>query len=350
MASAVTAWTFNELPAIEAGKFILSESFNDADFSPLVGHDEIIAKEQIPFLGQFGIAAKAAQGCGKTRTSEDLPSSEKFWDPEKIGIYKTFCGATYEKEITAYLKNKGLRSTDLTGSVLWDWFSERMGTLVKEEVLRTIWFGDKTAANYNDSPAGVITNGVDNAYFTVIDGLWKQLFAIAAGNAARRYTITKNSGNSYANQALAAGDSVTIFEGLWAKADMRLRNAPNKVLVVTQSIADNYRTFLTSKGVTESFSKIENGTPVLRWNGITITEQPFHDRMIDSYQNNGTVWNIPHRAVLTTLGNLVYGTDSLTDFGSFKAFYDMYHDENIMDAEIKLDAKVLENHMIEVAY
>lgn len=349
MASVTTHWTFNELPAVEAQKVVLENAFNDTDFSVLQGYDNIIAKEQIPFLGLFGISGKASQGCSPTRESEDLTGSEKFWDPEKIGIYKVLCSADYDKEITAFMKQKGI-SGDMSGTVLADWFTERMGTLVKESTLRHIWFGDKTAANYNDSPAGVITNSVSPDYFNVIDGIWEQIFTLVAGDSTKRYTITKNSGNSYANQALAAAESKTIFEGMWAKADLRLRTAPNKRLIVTQSIADNYRAYLSSVGVNESFMRVENGTSVLRWNGIEIVEYPFFDRMINSYLNNGTVWYLPHRAILTTTDNLAFGTDSLSEFNSFETFYNAYTRENVMDADLKLDAKLIQDSLIEVAY
>jgi len=74
------------------------------------------------------------------------------------------------------------------------------------------------------------------------------------------------------------------------------------------------------------------------------------DRFIDTYQNDGTKWNLPHRLVLSAPMNLKIGTPAEGDFGTLNAFYSEYHKENVIDGAYGLDAKFMEPYLASVAY
>ena len=78
-------------------------------------------------------------------------------------------------------------------------------------------------------------------FFNAINGLFKKIKTEVGTGAIKRYTISKNAGATFATQELAADESLTIFEGMWAKADSRLKADSRKVLMVTNSLFENYR-------------------------------------------------------------------------------------------------------------
>ncbi len=74
------------------------------------------------------------------------------------------------------------------------------------------------------------------------------------------------------------------------------------------------------------------------------------DRTIRKYQDDLTVHVLPHRALLTTPGNIPIGTLSESDMDSLESFYDKKDKTNIVDYGYFLDAKHLESYMSSVAY
>ena len=78
---------------------------------------------------------------------------------------------------------------------------------------RIAWYGDKDAKNNADG--GVLTSGVDPTLFTMADGFWKRIFAIAAGNSNQYTEISANDTASYATQKsglLTKGVVTSLFE------------------------------------------------------------------------------------------------------------------------------------------
>ena len=89
---------------------------------------------------------------------------------------------------------------------------------------------------------------------------------------------------------------------------------------------------------------------VLRYRGIEVVMMDVWDRFIDTYQNNGTKRNVPHRIVLTVSTNIPVGTLADGDFGTVDAFFDKYNRVNVVDGVYSLDAKLLEDYLTSVAY
>jgi hypothetical protein len=315
----------------------------------------IKAKKQIAILGLLGLTGKKQTGCAVTPNAGVIPMSQKFWTPQMIGDRFQQCYTELLGTFFAWGLKNGVAKADLTGTDFANFLEDRLGDAIKESVFRLAWFGDVDATNYNGVPAGVITNGTDVGYFTAIDGLWKQIFAIVTATPARKITIAKNAGANYAAQEFTAADvtnkvATNLFRDMVQKADQRLRSSQNKVIICTRSLADQYENELESVGVSESFSYIQEGISTLTRKGITIYAFDFWDRMINSYQNNGTKWNLPHRAVLTTIENIQIGTEEETNLAELDPFYDKSTKLYNVDFGYNLDAKVIEDYKIQAAY
>lgn len=317
--------------------------------------ENIVAKKQIAYLGKLAKITKKDAGCGTGNTSKNIPMSEKFWDPEQVKIWLQMCHTEVEDSFMVYAKQRGIDYADITPTDIARFVADRMTDAGIEDLFRIVWFNDKDAANVDDSTPGNITAGVSVADYNIINGLWKQIFAIVAVTPARRFTIAANGEATFALQdsVLNASNGVAaknVFNGLMNGADYRLRGAQNKVIVATQSLVDAYANYLESVGVDASFTRIEEGFTTLRYRGLEIIGFDFWDRTIRADFSNGTKWHLPHRAVLTTRENLAVGVDAASGIANFDIFYDKTSELNNFKGGYKVDAKVIEDYMIQVAY
>lgn len=316
----------------------------------------IKAKQQIPYFGLLGaVGRKHTNGTCKPQTSDaKIAASQKYWLPGTINDRLTECWENLMQTLFVWGLKNGVKKGDLNDTDFANMLMDRLGDAMWEGVLRHAWFGDTNAAALDDSPAGVLTAGTDPKLFNAIDGFWDQIFAIGTADPNRKHTININSGSTYAAQSFDASgaDSVIdILESLVYNADYRLRGAENKMIICTQSIADAYTKYLRSQALDQSFIRIENGTPVLYFDGIQLMPQSFMDRVIDEFYNTGAKWTqSPHRAVLTTKENLGLGFESEDTLTEMETIYDPVEKNYHIDFQFLMDAKVVEDYMIQAAY
>jgi hypothetical protein len=135
-----------------------------------------------------------------------------------------------------------------------------------------------------------------------------------------------------------------------AKADSRLKSATDKIIICTTTLLENYAAYLESQGADASFIRIENGYSTLRYRNVTIYGMDFWDRTIQADFDNGTTYDLPHRALLTTKMNLAVGSDRLADAESFKVYYSEDTELNNFKGKYRVDAKLLQDYLIQVAY
>lgn len=343
--------TFNGTEVRSFGEAVLAQVFAKPSLESIhTVVDGIVAKQQIAILNRLSKITKADPGCGLGKLTNQISMSQKFWNPVQLKQWISECHAQFEGTFMVYLKNKGKDYTDFTQTDIADFIIELMSDASADDVLRISWFGDTASANI--SSGGVVKNGVSLTDYTQIDGLWKQLYAIVAADASKRITITENAGASYVAQdtwasATAAKD---YFRKLQTSADFRLQGATDKVILASQSMVNQYADYLEGLAVPDSYSRIENGYTIIKRNGIDIIGLNFWDRTIRSDFDNGTKWDKPHRAVLTTKSNLQIGLDSKQALGDFNIFYDQMTETSNFKGGFKMDAKVVENYMVQVAY
>lgn len=195
---------------------------------------------------------------------------------------------------------------------------------------------------------GTLTEGIDEDYFNVLDGLFKQLRAIVANNAAAGVTIVANSEDSKAEQdsEFGAQDAYDLLSAMYYKAPIALRNSGKMRFLVTQSVADRYQQYLTGKGIESEYDNLVNGLRALKFLGVEVIPLSIWDEMIRSYQDLGSTYYKPHRALLTMKEVLGVGTPSEEAYGSFDVFYDKKSRTNNIYLADKIDAKILNDGML----
>ena len=318
----------------------------------------IKAKKQIALLGRIeGLTGKGTGSCNQTSNDNTIGMSEKFWNPETVSNRLTECWDNLEESFFIYGTKNGLEKADLDGTAFWMFLEERMADALIEEVYRIIWFSDVDAADVAASPPGVLTAGTDPLYFNKIDGLFKQLFAIVAADPLRKTAgiDSRNGQATFAAQEFTSTDTTNrvvtnTLQNMRYGSDYRLRVMPNLQYVVTQSVSDQYERELTEANVAFTTERLENGMTKLTSGGITVISFQFWDRIIRTYESNGTKYNLPHRAVLLTKDNTQVGTEDVANLSQMKTIYDPVTNLNHLDTAYAIDAKIIEDYLVQTAY
>ena len=319
----------------------------------------IKARKQVIILGAFtGLLGLGDGSCDPDANDAGFEVSQKFWEPATISdrIARCWTGdGGLQDTFFLWATKNGLAKNDLTGTDYFNFLADILADAMAEAILRFAHFGDLDAETYANS--GVLTNGTPLAAFNRIDGYWVQIFAIVAADATRKTTgfATKNAAASYALQAFNSTDTgnlavMTTLANMEYEADYRLRDAADKVYIVTQSVGDQYMRELESKSITFTLELVTEGITVLKRMGVEVIIFNFWDRIIKAYFNNGTKYYLPHRAILTTKTNLQIGTEEESNFTEFDAFYDKVSKKSFIDFQFNEDAKIGLDHLIQTAY
>jgi len=264
----------------------------------------------------------------------------------------TECWENLKESFFIYGTRCGIAQADLTATDFWSFLMERMSDTLIEEVYRIVWFSDVDVV-----AAGNLTVGTDPDYFNKIDGFWKQLFAIVTADADRR-TLGLDSRNgqaSFATQEFDSTDTTNLvvtntLQNMRYGSDFRLRGKDGLQYIVTQSVADQYERELTACQKPYTTERLENGMTLLKSGGIEVIGFHFWDRMIRTYFNDGVVWFLPHRALLTVKTNTQIGTCEVANLSEMASIYDPIKKFNHLDTQYDIDAKIIEDYLIQVAY
>lgn len=345
------ALTLNAREAETVSEVIFQRVFNDSDLAEFHEIETgIDVKTQIAFAGRLGLLGKKASGCTPNEAG-GFELTEKFWTPVLEDFRIKHCQNDMPALLKLFRKSQRINPDffDAVGTQEFGVIISAVETAMLENMHRKIWFNDTAAETIADG--GVFKNGTDLGYFDSFDGLFKQIYTEVPSNALNRVTISANAGDSYANQALPEDAALAIFEKMVIAADERLVSAEDNFILATRSLADNYRATLRNKNLGSGFLEVvEEGRPKLYFDGIEVKVRYDWDRYIKTYQDNGTKWNLPHRAVFTTKSNIPVGTLSEEDLTKLDVFYDRTLKTNIMDAAYTIDAKHLESYMTVAAY
>lgn len=346
----VSGLTLNPEEAQQISEAVNEKVFIQGELSQVHDiHMGVSMNTQIVFINNLDVGGEALTSC--TPVEQDgLTMTQKNWTPTLVAGRFTHCA----NDLNVLLKI--FKRAQKVEPDFYDRIdSEEMGLLMakiidalKVSVSAKAWLSDTAAAI---QPGGNFTIvGFNAGLWDQFEGLWKQIFAIAAADLPR-YTITENAGVTYVLQELAAGKAQTILQELYAQADSRLISDPEAQFLVTRSIWDNYLiTTETTQGNGGILTRQEDGTINLNFRGIPVVKMNEWDRTIRKYQDDLTVHFRPHRALLTSPANIPLATLSETDLHNLESFYDRTLKSNIVDYGYFLDAKFLENYMGSVAY
>lgn len=331
---------------------IFERVFNDSDLAEFHEVETgIDVKTQIAFASRLGLLGKKATGCAPQDSPATFTLTQKYWEPILEEFRLTHCQTETDALLKLFRKAKRINPDfyDLVGSQELGIVIAAVEEALVENIHRKVWFNEAQAKTI--ATGGSFKEGVDLEYFKSFDGLFKQITAEVPTSATNYVSIAANAGSTYSAQALPANAGLAILEQMVLRADERLLSADDAFILVTRSIAENYRATLRNNNLGSGFLEVvEEGRPKLYFDGIEIKVRYDWDRFIKDYQHNGTKYYQPHRAVFTTKSNIPIGTLNAEDLAKLDVFYDKTQKLNIIDAAYTLDAKHLEPYMTVAAY
>jgi hypothetical protein len=358
--------TFNgeEIKALSEG--IMEDVFAKPAMTEfLTAYTGIKAKKQIAFLGRLnGLVGQKhdTSSCAPIENPAGITNTEKFWTPAYIDDRFSECWDDLLETFFVYGLRNGIEKGDLTATDFATFFIDRYQDAIAEMFFRFVWFGD-TAADDTAGGGVFVTAGFVAKRWDAFDGIWKQLFAIATATPARLTAglATKNAQLSFALQEFNASDTTNrvvtnTLQNMIFGADYRLRDKSDKILLVTQSVADQYVRELEAaagNGIPQAFEYIQEGVSMMKRMGVTIYAFSFWDRTIRAYQRTISTelnYYLPHRAILTTKDNLAFGTEEESNLSDVDVFFDKKDKKTYFDFGANLDAKVLQDYLVQVAY
>lgn len=313
----------------------------------------IKAKQQIGLISHLHKITRLDPGCGDGKYTPNIPMSEKFWNPVDLKIWLNMCWKDFLGTFMVYYEKAKTDKPDLTNTEIFSqWLIDEVDNAAKEDIVRIAWFAD-TAITSDDLAAGVAV-----ADYNQLNGFWKQIFAIAAANANQRVTIAENAGATKILQQFDAADTTAqvatgYFQSLIFGADTRLRTREDGFILSTLSLVDQYyRERMAVTNIPAAYDRVENGINVFKIMGVDVYAISQWDRVIQGDLVNTTTYHIPHRALYTVKSNLQVGIDGPAgnDFTEWDVFFDKMTETSNIKGLYKMDAKVIEDYLLRVAY
>lgn len=336
--------TFTAEQVRDINELVFDEVLRSPDLNFLFTmFSDIVYDKEIGFITGGGLVGVKDQGCDPEPQAYSIGTRKVVWQPKGWEVFLSECYKDLENAATVYALNKGVRISDLTDTDYMAIVVKVLTADVKDAIFRFAFFADTEAENYDaeDAPTGIITPGVDTAYFDLIDGFWKQFQTAATSHPELLRTIAANSANTKASQlsGMTADAAYALLSDMYFKAPVAMRGKGR--FLVTQTIADAYQQYLEGKGIEATYKNLVDGVQVLYFRGVEVVPMPKWDEMIQAYNDLGTTFYKPHRALLVEKENLAIGTPSGDAFGAF----DMWHDKTTRKSYVliqdKMDAKVL---------
>ena len=314
---------------------------------------DIKVNTEVGFKGEGGLVGKASTGCSPSAQNYQVSTRKVTWQPKDWEILLELCYTDITNTIAAFDLKNGLQKPDISDSDYIAIVVDALHRSIEKFLWRFIWFNDTSAATVANG--GVITNGTDVGYFNLINGFWKQIFTQVTSAPAQKLTIAANAKASKALQDsdLTPSDVKSLLQEMTFKAPIVLRQQTDKAIYVTQSIYDAYQKSLSDVQVAALESREENfinGMPALKVNGWDVIAMPMWDEIIRAYEDNGTTYNKPHRALATTKKILGVGFDKVGDFDKLDIWYNRDTRKVKIEGMGNGDAKLLDPTLFIVAY
>lgn len=309
--------------------------------------------KKVGFVGEMEDVGKSGGGCNPTYKSAKIAAAEKEWELGSWEIPLSLCYKDLENTIAQYCLKKGTDISDLTTSQYMSGIVEpKLSNAMMKMLWRFVWFGDKDAKNISSS--GQITDGLDTKLFDTCDGFFKRLFAICTENEGQHTTIAANSEESYALQKSKlkeSGVATSIFDEMLENADSRIFQHDGHAIFATKSLCDALARDIRDKyKVIMPWQTVFDGLEVGEYDGVPVVKCSIWDRFIQAYQNNTTKLNLPHRAVLCSPDNLLYGCEDTEAISDLRIWFEKKDKQNYIYSEGKLGSVIAEDNLVQVAY
>lgn len=283
-------------------------------------------------IGEFGLVGEAAKMCNPEWNNTNLAPQEKKWELGPFMIKESICADDFVATVAQFAMKTGTDKADMSSDDLVTYIIEpRLLYAIEKGLWRVYWMGDTDAENVDieegENVGGDITAGIDVKFFNMTDGLFKRLYAIAPTGSAQRVAISANAQATKALQLssiFTEGLMTTVMDNIIYKADMKLRQKEDRIVLMTQSAADALAWDIkkSNKGSDLQWESLFDGLVwATKYNGETIYALPIWDEMIRSFNDLGATYLDPHRVVYASKETLMGGIESTELLNTLKIWF-----------------------------
>lgn len=193
------------------------------------------------------------------------------------------------------------------------------------------------------------------AVLTLLSSIPGQPFAVpTVANASGNLAGTNNTTQANVAPAdLTAGQSEDMFLALYNGADKVLKQIPKagKVFLVSDSVYENYETYLESLGTERAHIKLENGYEGLSYRGIPVINVGWDIHLEADFAHvEGENPAYLHRVIYTDVNNLVLGIDSMNQFNGTRMWYNEDEEENRFRSKLVMGVQYVHNKLTALGY
>lgn len=294
---------------------------------------DIVTNKEVGFVGEGGLVGVENQGCDPTAQDYNVATRKVTWTPKEWEVLVHQCYSDLQSTAAVYSRKAGVKMADFSESDYMALIVDCLTRSIEKMMWRMTWFGDTTYST--------TYQGANAQYFTMFDGLFKQIFTQLTTNTAQYVAFASHS------------TATSLFDAMVKAAPMALRQSSNKVLLVTQSVYDMYEAELIgAAAIPAAWTAGQEGMPELKYKGISVIAMPVWDEMIASFNKDASNGNVvyPNRAVFTTPEVLGVGVDSMSSLEELNVWYD--RDSRKVKAEAMgiMDAKLLNPEFLVASY
>lgn len=306
-------------------------------------------KSQIVLADKLGLNGLKSTGCARTESTAMSTLTQKYWEPAQIEGYFEICQQEVDGLFKAYSsKIKSFKDLyDIEGSDEAMFVAHLISRAASDTIMRAVWFGDTNVAAATSSTSGLV-DGTNTVYFDYFDGIFAQIFAGVAGGSIKRTSLA-----SITTQTVTAAQAYSAVLNTYKSASPELRANSDAKFYVTGQMYLGLVEYLQTESVNFTLDTTINGFESVKFLGKTVVNcESIFDSTMQLFNTNSTDGKVlfPHRIIFTTPANIPVGTLSSGDFENVEIWYDQNARLNKMAYGVSLDAKVLDETLITVAY
>jgi hypothetical protein len=309
--------------------------FNPIDLAEIGAdvREDVVVKEKMYLVSMQENITRKRLACAEKTNSGALVLREKFLTPTNLQIWDQICAEDFGGKVTELARKKGFDINNLEGTQIETLIESLYGPIWKRDMLSIAQFGD-TALDPAVSDL--------NKTLSTMDGLWKQIFAGVALTSGDPDKITRAvtvPGSLTANYTRD-----TFLPGLYFGQSELMKQVEDseKKFVISGSLYENYlQSLMATPNIEGSFLILQDGKPVLYYNGIRVIA----NRMID--QKTTT---LKHRGYLIVQGAFQIATDTQQETQVMKTWYSQDTDLNNVQVRYKLAVNYIDGDGLVVGY
>ena len=262
-----------------------------------------------------------SEGCNPTWTGDLATIADRSIEVEPVGLNYKQCATKFEKTMYAQALQTGVAKFDIRGTALEDVTKMVLTNTIELDARQLFFFGDKSSSI---------------ASLKAIDGIFKRLTAELVGSFSGQLLTTPN--------LATAGNGVAAFDAVYnAQSDpMFALPGQQKRFLCTRTVWNAFLRDVKNASSSDAAHAMLFRDPVTGISeilGIPVIVMPEWDTTIRTLLTVSGVPTNPNRILLTSVNNLIVGTNLEGDMNTLVMDYDPRERENLISAEFSIGAQ-----------